>query len=150
MFYKKGDIQKFGKFTGKHLRWNLFYNKFAGLRPATLLKKRLRYGFFSVNFAKPLRTPFLHNTSRRLLLILQPMNKISTCSEHNPEKFEEVKKFLHFSKKRWLSSFWQHRRFCWRIKISWICQHSVQLFTKFSEINKNSRGYNTNNARKLN
>ena len=31
------------------------------------------------------------------------MKKISTYSEYNPENFEEVKKFLHFSKKRWLS-----------------------------------------------
>ena len=35
---------------------------------ATLLKRRLRYRCFSVNFEKFLRTPFLQNTSRRLLL----------------------------------------------------------------------------------
>ena len=39
-----------------------------GLRPATLLKKRLRHRCFSVNFAKFLRTPFLQNTSGRVLL----------------------------------------------------------------------------------
>ena len=37
-------------------------------RPATLLKKRLWHGCFPVNFAKFLRTPFLQNTSGRLLL----------------------------------------------------------------------------------
>ena len=37
-------------------------------RPATLLKKRLWHRCFSVNFAKFLRTPFLENTSGRLLL----------------------------------------------------------------------------------
>ena len=31
----------FAKFTGKHLCQSLFFNKIAGLRPATLLKKRL-------------------------------------------------------------------------------------------------------------
>ena len=39
-----------------------------GIRPATLLKKRLLRWRFPVNFTKFLRTPFLHNTSGRLLL----------------------------------------------------------------------------------
>ena len=38
------------------------------LRPATLLKKRFSHRCFPMNFAKFLRTPFLHNTSRRLFL----------------------------------------------------------------------------------
>ena len=38
------------------------------LRPATLLKKRLWHGCFPLNFVKFLRTPFLQNTSGRLLL----------------------------------------------------------------------------------
>ena len=37
------------------------------LRPATLLKKRLWHRRFPVNFVKFLRTPFLQNTSGRLL-----------------------------------------------------------------------------------
>ena len=40
------------------------------LRPATLQKKKLWYRCFPVNFAKFLRTPFLQNTSGRLLLLL--------------------------------------------------------------------------------
>ena len=40
-----------------------FFNKVAGLRPATLFKKRLCHRFFPVNFAKFLRTPFLQNNS---------------------------------------------------------------------------------------
>ena len=39
-----------------------------GLRPATLLKKRLWHRCFTVNFAKFLRTPFLQNTFGWLLL----------------------------------------------------------------------------------
>ena len=39
-------------------------------RPATLLKKKLWHRCFSVNSAKFLRTPFLQNTSGRLLLEL--------------------------------------------------------------------------------
>ena len=48
------------------------------LRPATLLKKRLRHRSFPVNFAKFLRTPFLQNTSGQLLLY------------HRPTLFEQV------------------------------------------------------------
>ena len=44
------------------------FNKVASLRPATLLKKRLWHRCFPVNFVKFLTTPFLQNTSGRLLL----------------------------------------------------------------------------------
>ena len=64
---KKGVLRNFAKFTEKHLCHSLFFNKVAGLRPATLLKKRLWYRCFPVNFAKFLRTPILQNTSGRLL-----------------------------------------------------------------------------------
>ena len=43
-------------------------------------KKRLWYSCFPVNFANLLRTPFLQNTSRRLLLkdyVLRPAKKMS-------------------------------------------------------------------------
>ena len=39
-----------------------------GLRPATLLKKRLWYRCYLVNVVKFLTTPFLQKTSERLLL----------------------------------------------------------------------------------
>ena len=47
-------LWNFSKFAGKHLC-------------QTLLKKRLFYSCFPVNFAKFRRTPFLQNTSGRLL-----------------------------------------------------------------------------------
>ena len=34
---KKGVLENFAKFTGKHLCQSLFSNKVTGLRPATLL-----------------------------------------------------------------------------------------------------------------
>ena len=43
VFYKKGALKIFAKFTGKHLCQNHFFNKVPGLRPATLLKKRLPF-----------------------------------------------------------------------------------------------------------
>ena len=38
---KKNKIKHFVKSTGKHLCWNLFFKKVAGLRPMTSLKKGL-------------------------------------------------------------------------------------------------------------
>ena len=71
---KKGVLKNFAKFTGKHLCQSFFFNKVAGLRPATLLKKRLWHRCFPVNFTKFLRTPFLQNTSGRLLRIRAILN----------------------------------------------------------------------------
>ena len=39
---KKGIRRNFTKFTGKHMCQSLFFNKLAGLSPATLLKERKR------------------------------------------------------------------------------------------------------------
>ena len=61
-------LRNFTKFTGKRLCQSLFFNKVAGLRPATLLKKRLWHSCFPVNFGKFLSTPFLQNTFGRLFL----------------------------------------------------------------------------------
>ena len=43
------------------------FNKVAGLRSTTLLKKRLWHRCFPVDFAKFLRATFVQNTSARLL-----------------------------------------------------------------------------------
>ena len=55
---KKGVLSNFAKFTGKHLCQSLFLNKLqaSGLRPATLLKKRICHSCFPVTFAKFLGT----------------------------------------------------------------------------------------------
>ena len=63
VFCKKGVLKNIVKFTGKHLCLSLFFNKVAGLKPATLLKKRLWHWCFFVNFEIFLRKPFLWNTS---------------------------------------------------------------------------------------
>ena len=65
---RKGVLRNFTKFTGKHLFQSLFLNKVAGLRSATLLKKRIWHRCFPENFAQFVRTPFLQNTSGRLVL----------------------------------------------------------------------------------
>ena len=45
---RKGVLKSSRKFTGKHQCQSLFFNKVAGLRTATLLKKRLGHRCFPV------------------------------------------------------------------------------------------------------
>ena len=68
VFCKKGVLRNISKFAGKHLCQSVFFNKVAGLRPATLLKKRLWQRYFLLKFEKFLRTPFLTEHLRWLLL----------------------------------------------------------------------------------
>ena len=70
MFRKKAVLRNFANSTGHHLCQRLFFNNISGLRAATLLKKSVWHRCFPVNFVKFLRTPFLQNTSGRLLLEL--------------------------------------------------------------------------------
>ena len=68
---RKDVLRNFAKFTETDLCQRLFFNKATGLRPATLLKKKLWRRCFPVNFAKFLRKLFLQNTPGRLLLEFQ-------------------------------------------------------------------------------
>ena len=63
VFCKKDVLINFTKFTGKHLCQSLFFHKVGGLRPGTLLKKRIWHRCFPVNFRKFIRTLSLKNTS---------------------------------------------------------------------------------------
>ena len=69
------SFKNFAKFTGKHLCQSLCFNKVAGLSPAALLKKRLWYRCFPVNFVKFLRTPFLYRTP---LVAVSDMKNVNT------------------------------------------------------------------------
>ena len=84
---KKVVLKNFTKFTEKHLCPSFVFNKVAGLRPAILLKKRLWYRCFPVNFAKFPWTPFLQSTSGRLLLRRQNPWKLhmSLCFFNAPK-----------------------------------------------------------------
>ena len=48
----KTVLRNLAKFTGKHLSQSLFFNKIAGLKPATLLKKELWGQVFSCEICK--------------------------------------------------------------------------------------------------
>ena len=71
---KEGVLINVKKFTGKHLRQSLIFNKSCKPGPATLLERvcnvRLCHRCFPVSFAKFLRTVFLQNTSGQLLLYI--------------------------------------------------------------------------------
>ena len=49
---KKVLLKNLGKFTGKHLRRSLIFNKSAGLLPATLFEKKFRHRYFVYEFWK--------------------------------------------------------------------------------------------------
>ena len=61
VFCEKGVLKEFAKFTGKHLCQRLFFNKVAGLRPATLLNKTLTQ-VFSCECCEILKNNFFYRT----------------------------------------------------------------------------------------
>ena len=101
---RKGLLRKFSKFTGKHLSQSFFFNKVASLRPATLLKKRLWKRCFTANFAKFVRTPFLTNTSGRLLLrriiFIQKLNNSYKSKNRKKKNIMTLKKNRKLKKKQ--------------------------------------------------
>ena len=72
-FFKKEVLKNLAKFIGKHLCWNLFFNKVAGLRPATLSKKKV----FSCEFYLIFKNILFH---RRHLV---PANFDHTSLKHS-------------------------------------------------------------------
>ena len=56
VFHKKAVLKNFALFTGKHLCWNLCFNKNAGLQAWSFIKKRLQHRCFLANIEKILRT----------------------------------------------------------------------------------------------
>ena len=69
VFCKKTVLRNFTKFTGKYLC----------LGPANLFKKETLAQVFSCEFAKFVRTPFLQNTSGRLLLFPLTSSLLAIC-----------------------------------------------------------------------
>ena len=74
MFCRERVLRNFEKFTGKHLCQSLLFNKVAGLRTVTLLKKRFWYRRFPVNFSKFLTTPITEDL--RWLLLKTTVNQL--------------------------------------------------------------------------
>ena len=74
---RKSALRIFEKSTEKRPRLNISCNKATGLRPATLLKKRLVHRRFPVNSAKPLRTPSQNTLGRLVLLFAKLVFRLS-------------------------------------------------------------------------
>ena len=68
VFFKIDALQNFAIFTGKYLRWSIFFNKVARLKPETLLKKKFQQRSCPTNIAKFSRTAFFIEQLRWLLL----------------------------------------------------------------------------------
>ena len=58
MFDKESVTNNFAEFIGKNLCRSLFFNKFAGLRPATLLKKENPMQVFAFEFSEIFRSTY--------------------------------------------------------------------------------------------
>ena len=67
VFCEKGALKNFANFRGKHLCWKLLFNKVAGLKTCSFIKKRLQRKCFPLKFAKFLRAPIVKNICERLL-----------------------------------------------------------------------------------
>ena len=76
VFYTKVVLKNIANFTRKDKCRSLFFNKLASLRTASLLKEGLWRRCFPINFEKFWRTPFLHNTPWRLLLVINWRNSM--------------------------------------------------------------------------
>ena len=68
VIHKKAVLKNFVIFTRKHLCWNLFFNKNAGLQVPSFIKKRLEHSCLFANIEKLLRKPILKSICERLLL----------------------------------------------------------------------------------
>ena len=86
VFYKKRVLRNSAKFTRKRMCQSLFFNKVAGLRCASLLKKKLWHRCFLVNFAKFLRTPFFIERLWWLVMSIAPViaNAALHCKHLDP------------------------------------------------------------------
>ena len=115
---KKGVIKNLTKFTGKQLCQSLFFNKVAGLRPATLLKKRLWHRCFPLNFVKFLKIHFLQNICRQLLLWL---NTVSIWKQNIPYLVDvcEVLMLVIYGFTKWSSVTFVYVIFCFVVFNSW-------------------------------
>ena len=82
VFYKKGVFKNFAKFTAKQLCRSFFFDKISGIKPPTLLKRRLRRGCFSMNFARFLSTSFVWSPPLPPKQLLLPLVSLNSYKRH--------------------------------------------------------------------
>ena len=103
---RKGVLRNFAKFTWKHLCQSLFLNKVAGLRLATLLKKRISHRCFHENFAKFLRTTtFFHRIPLAATLANNntQMNNNNNTKDNIKNNNPKLQNFYNLENEWWVS-----------------------------------------------
>ena len=107
---RKGVFRNFAKFTGKQLCQSIFFNKVAGLRHATLLKKETLAQVFSFEFYEISKNTFytehlsvtasIHSVMLLLMCLLQQSflqtRKIIVILHSAPCKTVHFASFLYF------------------------------------------------------
>ena len=132
VFYKKSSFfLSFAKFAGKHC-WSLSCNEFAGLRPATLLKRRLQHRCFAVNIAKLLRTPILKNICERLFLYFRIVKKKNLFWKMKKWQIENLEKSEISEKLFWVFNFFLQWKSKTRIQKSWKKISEIFKVSEFS------------------
>ena len=107
---RTGVLRNFAEFTGTHLCQSFFFNTVAGFRLGSLLKKGLWHRYFSVNFAKFLRTLFY----RTFLATASEKNTVFAC----------FKTYVNYLSRSTLSP---------NDIISYIAQTSISMNSKFQK-----------------
>ena len=97
-----GGIYKISQNSQENTRAISFLINKLQTAPATLLKKRPWHRCFHVNFGKFLRTPFLQNTSGRVLLLIPTKKRKQSC-EQLAEQYNIGMKAAAKLIKRWAS-----------------------------------------------
>ena len=102
VFCRKGVLRHFEKFTGKHLCQSLLFNKVAGLRTVTLLKKRFWYSCFPVNFSKFLKTTSITETPVNQLVFREELVELQFyySQTFSLEVFKHIC-FKHFNARKY-------------------------------------------------
>ena len=90
MFCKKRVLRNFPKFTWKHLCQSLLFNKVAGLRPATLLKRETLAQVFSSEFCDISENTFFHRTP----LVAASVNSIAAIKENEISCYSQEKRII--------------------------------------------------------
>ena len=96
---KKAVLKMFAIFHRRARVLESFFNKVAGLRPATLLKKRLQHRCLSMRIAKFLRTPIFKNICKQLFLYFRILKnkfflKNEKMANSKPGKIGNLRKII--------------------------------------------------------
>ena len=113
---KKGVLRNLSKSTGITCARVSFLTKLQAPGLQFYLKRDSGTGYFSVNFAKFLRMPFLYNTSGRLLLILFRVNPyLNIFKMLGPRTHKKI--FKKAYEMEWITSTVLSQAFCCNITI---------------------------------